>query len=62
MTLKIIIIIICILVFILLSTINFEYLVNRASDFRLNYLAYMIELILVFLLIYLPITKIKTKK
>lgn len=59
MTRKTIIIIICILIFIVLSTINFEFFINRASDFRLNYLAYMIELLLVFLLIYLPIFKIK---
>lgn len=62
MTAKAIIIIVCVLIFIILSTINFEFLVNRASDFRLNYLAYMIELLLVFLLIYLPIAKIKLKK
>jgi len=59
MILKVFVIIISILVFILLTTINFEYLINRASDFRLNYLAYIIELILGFVFIYLPLKKIK---
>lgn len=59
MFIKVIIFIISILVFILLTTINLEYLINRASDFRLNYLAYLIELILAFLFLYLPYKKLK---
>jgi hypothetical protein len=56
---KTFILIIATLLFIYLSTVNIEYFINRASDFKLNILAWIIELTLVFLLLYLPITKIK---
>ena len=46
-----------ILLFIAISTVNFEYLVNRQSSTPLLILAILIELIAFYFLIYQPIKK-----
>lgn len=50
-----------ILLFLVLSTINFEYLINRQSNWLLFLLAIVIELVLIYLLIY-PLIKKLIKK
>ena len=46
---------ICVIAFIILTTFNFEYLVNRQSSTALAILALVNEILLIYFLIYKPV-------
>lgn len=50
-------IILCVLAFIILSTLNFEYLINRGESTVLFIAAIVIEILAFYLIIYLPLIK-----